>query len=70
MNDLASSNDVRTNGVNGRIGNKAWCKRECCALIETSIEDIFCLEIPHIFKPRFSSTLCLYVHRSDLHFAL
>ena len=40
VSDLASSNYVATNGVNGRIGNKTWCKCECCAPMETSIEGI------------------------------
>ena len=44
MSDLASSNDVATNGVNGRIGNKTWCKCECRAPMETSIEGVCCLE--------------------------
>ena len=37
VRDLASSNDVATNDVNGRIDNKTLCKCECCALMETSI---------------------------------
>ena len=37
---------------------------------ETSIEGFCCLEIPKICKPRFSSTSCLNVCRSDLHFVL
>ena len=45
MSDLASSNDVATNGVNGRIDNKFWCKCECCAPMETSTEGVCCLEI-------------------------
>ena len=68
LSDRASSNDVATNDVNGRIGNKTWCKCECCALMETSVEDVCCLEIPEICQPRFSSTLCLYVYRSDSNF--
>ena len=70
MIDVASSNDVATNAVNGKIGNKTWCKCECCAPMETSIEDVCWLETPEIFKPRFSSTSCLYVCRSDPHFVL
>ena len=70
MSDMASSNDVATNGVNGRIGNKTWCKCESCAPIETSIEGVCCLEIPEICKPRFSNTWCLYVCRSFPHFVL
>ena len=31
VSDLASSNDVVTNVVDGRTGNKTWCKCECCA---------------------------------------
>ena len=46
MSDLASSNDVATNGVNGRIGNKTWDKCECYAPMETSIERVSCVEIP------------------------
>ena len=68
LSDRASSNDVATNDVNGRIGNKTWCKCECCAPMETSVEDVCCLEIPEICQPRFSSTLCLYVYRSDSNF--
>ena len=60
MCDLAVSNDVATNGVNGRIGSNAWCKCECCALMESNIEGICCLEIPEICKPRFSSRLDPY----------
>ena len=37
--------------------------------METSIEDVCCLEIPEICKPRFSSTWCLYVCRLESHFA-
>ena len=36
MGDLASTNAAATNDVDGRIGNKTWCKCECCALMETS----------------------------------
>ena len=64
VSDLTSSNDVATNGVNGRIGNKFWCKCECCVPMETST-GVCCLEIPEIGKPRFSSASCLYVFRSD-----
>ena len=68
--DLASTNDVATNDVNGKIGNKFYCKCECCVPMETSTEGVCCLEIPEICKPRFSSTSCLYVSRSDPHFVL
>ena len=64
MSDLANSNAV-TNDVDGRIGNKTWCKCEFCAPMETMIESVFCLEIPETCKPRFLGTLCLYVCRSD-----
>ena len=70
VSDLTSSNDVATNGVYGRIGNKTWCKCECCAPMETNIESACCLEIPEISKPRFLSTSCLNVCRSDPHFLL
>ena len=70
MSDLASSNDVATNGVNGRIGYKTWCKCECCAPMETSIEGVCCLEISEICKPRFSSTSSLNVCSLDPHFEL
>ena len=70
MSDLVSSNDVATNGVNGRIGNKTRCKCECCAPMETSIEGVSCLEIPQICKRRFLSTSRLNVCRSDPHFSL
>ena len=70
VNNLASSIDVATNGVNGRIGNKTWCKCECCAPMETSIEGVCCLEIPEICKRRFLSISCLNVCRSDPHFVL
>ena len=70
VSDLASGNDVATNGVNGRIGNKFWCKCECCIPMETSTEGACCLDIPEICKPRFSSTSCLYACRLDLHFVL
>ena len=50
---------------NGKIGNKTWCKCECCALIEISIEGACCLEILEICKTRFSSTSFLNVCRSD-----
>ena len=46
MCDLARNNNVTTNGVNGRIGNKTKC--ECCAPLETNIEGVCCLEIPEI----------------------
>ena len=70
MSDLASSNDVAIYDVNGRIDNKTWCKCECCALMETSIEGVCCLEIPEISKPRFSSTSCLNVCMSDPYFTI
>ena len=68
MGDLASSNDTPTNDADGRIVNKTWCKCECCAPMETSIEKVCYLEIYEIYKPRFSGTLCLYVCRSNPHF--
>ena len=68
MSDLASSNDVAKNGVNGRIGNKTWCKCEYCPPMEIRIEDVCCLEI--IYKPGFSSTACLNICKSDPHFVL
>ena len=45
MSDLANSSNAATNDVDGRIGNKTWCKCECCAPMETSIESVCCLEI-------------------------
>ena len=68
MSDLANSSNAATNGVDGTIGNKTWCKCECCAPMETRMESVCCLEITEICKPGFSSTLCLYVCRSDPHF--
>ena len=68
MSGLANSSNAATNDVDGRIGNKTWCKCECCVPVETSIESVCCLEIPEICKSRFSGTLCLYVCRSDTHF--
>ena len=68
VNDLARSTDLATNGVNGRIDNKTWCKCEWCAPMGTIREGVYCLEIPDICKPRFLSTSCLYVYRSDPHF--
>ena len=65
MSDLANRSNAATNDVDGRIGNKTWCKCECYAPMETSIVSVCCLEIPEICKPRFSGTLCLYVCRSD-----
>ena len=44
MSDRASSNDVATNGVMVGIGNKTWCKCECRAPMETSIEGVCYLE--------------------------
>ena len=70
VSDLASINNVATNGVNSRIGNKTSCKCECCAPMETSIEGGCCLEIPQICKRRFLSISCFNVCRSDLHFVL
>ena len=72
MSDLASSNDVTTNGVNGRIGNKTWWKCKCCGPMETSIEGVCCLDMTEICKRRFSSRFssCLNVCRSDPHFVL
>ena len=69
MSGLARNNDVAINGVNGgttRIGNKTWCKCECCVPVETSVEGVCWLEITEICKRRFSS--CLNVCRSDPHF--
>ena len=72
VSDLASRNDVATNGVNGRIVNKTWCKCEWCAPMETSTEGVCCLEITGICKRRLSSRFasCLNVCRSDSHFVL
>ena len=72
MSDLASSNDVVTNGVNGRIGYKldANVNAMCYALVETSVEGVCCLEILLICKQRFPSTLCLNVCRLDPDFVL
>ena len=70
MSDLASSNDVATNDMNGRTGYKTWCKCKCFALTETSIEAGCCIGIPEICKPRFSSRSCLNVCRLDPHFEL
>ena len=38
MSDLANNSNAAINDVDGRIGNKTWCKYECCAPMETSIE--------------------------------
>ena len=72
VSDLASSNDVTKNGVNGRIGNKTWCKCECCAPMETSIEGFCSLDITEIWNRRFISRFlsCLNVCRSDTQFVL
>ena len=70
MNDLASSSNAATNDMDGRIGNKTWCKCECCAPMEISIGNVCCLEIPEICKPRFSGTLSFCVCRSCPHFIL
>ena len=51
MSDLANSSKAATNDVDGRIGNKTWCKCECCAPMETNIESACCLEILEICKP-------------------
>ena len=53
MSYLASTSDVAANGVNGRIGNKTWCKCECCALTETSIEGVCCLEFLRLASQDF-----------------
>ena len=50
--------------------HKTWCKYECSAPMETSIEGVCCLETPEIYKPRFSSTSCLNVCRSDPSFLI
>ena len=55
--------------MNGRIGNKTWCKCECCAPMETSI-GVCCLEIPEIRQTSFSGISCLNVYRSDPYFVL
>ena len=70
VSDLASRHDVATNVVDGRIGNKTWCKCECCVPMETSIKGVRSLEIPEICKPKFSSASSLNVCRSDSHFVL
>ena len=49
---------------------KPGAKCECCAPMETSIEGVCCLEILENCKPRFLSTSCLNVCRSDPHFVL
>ena len=56
--------------MNGRIGYKTWCKCECCAPMETSIEGVCCLEIPEICKPRFSSISGSNICGLDPHFEL
>ena len=68
MSGLVNSSNAATNDVDGRTGNKTWCKCECCVPVETSIESVCCLEIPEVCKSRFPGTLCLYVCRSDTHF--
>ena len=68
LSDLASSNNAATNGLNGRIGYKTWCKCKCCAPTETSTEGVCCLEIPEICKRRFSNRSCLNVCRLDPYF--
>ena len=69
MSDLANNSNAATNDVaDGGVGNKTWYKYECCAPVETSIENVCCLEILEICKPIFSGRLCLYVCRSDPHF--
>ena len=40
LSDLANSINAATNDVNGRIGNKTYCKYECCAPMETYIETL------------------------------
>ena len=70
VSDLAGTNDVATNGVNGRIGNKTLWKCEYCAPMEISIEAVCCLEMPDICKPILSSTSCLNVCRSNPDFVL
>ena len=52
------------------ISNKTWCKYKYWVPMETSMEGFCCLKIIEICKPRFSSTSCLNVCRSDPHFAL
>ena len=56
MSDLLSSNNIATNDVDGRIGNKTWCKCECCAPMQTSIESVNSSVVPfkdfaYIFRP-------------------
>ena len=68
VSDLTGYNDAATNGVVCRIGNKTWCKCECCTPMETSMEGVCCLEIRKICNPIFSGTLSLHVCRSDPHF--
>ena len=71
MSDLASSNGVAINDVNGRNWqHKTWCKCECCAPMESGKEGVCCLEILEICKLRFSSTSCLNVCRSDPYFVI
>ena len=72
VSDLGISNDVTTNDVNVRIGNKTWWKCECCIPMETSIEGVCCLEITEICKRRFSSRFSSSLNfcRSDPHFVL
>ena len=68
MSDLANNINAATNDVDGRIGNRTWCKCQCCPLMETSIDSVYSLEFPEFCKPRFSERFCLYVCRSDPHF--
>ena len=72
MSYLASSHDVTTNGVNGRIRNNTWRICEGCAPMETKIEGVCCLDITKICKRRFSNRFssCLNVCRSHTHFVL
>ena len=62
MSDLVSSINAATNDVDGRIGKKTWCKYECCAPMETSIENVCCLEIPEICNQDFPvRSVCMFV---------
>ena len=56
MSGLANSSNAATNDVDGRIGNKTWCKCECCAPMQTSIESVNSSVVPfkdfaYIFRP-------------------
>ena len=69
VSDLANSSNAATNDVDGRIGNKTWCKCECCAPMETSIVSVCYLEFLRFVSQDFQvRCVCTFVDQIHILF--